>query len=407
MPSFTRTRDSLESTRDASKRTQPSPYASRSATVGYSMHRARRRGGRQRLRIAVVAPVWLPVPPSGYGGTERVVHVLVEGLVDAGHDVTLFAAGESSTRATLSCVYPKAPTERMDEAIPELRHALACFDRAYEFDLIHDHSGLVAISLAATTTTPVIHTVHVALDAERAAAYGACCRVSRRVGLISLSFSQRRSHPELRWVANCPNGLDLSAYPLGHDRDDYLLFLGRISPDKGCDRAIEVAHAVGLPLKIAAKCRQPEEQAYFRSAIEPQLDRQIQYLGEVGQAEKVKLLQNARAMLMPIDWEEPFGLVMIESMACGTPVIATRRGAVPEVIADGVSGIIVDDYHDMPTALLKADQLDRHKIRRHVEEHFSATEMVESYLRAYRSALSRSATDSFGEPPFAQRATPA
>jgi glycosyltransferase involved in cell wall biosynthesis len=387
MPLFIRTRDGLG---NAAKRTHLSRRESPGLAVGRSTQRPRPRVGRQRLRIAVIAPVWLPVPPLGYGGTERVVHTLVEGLVDAGHDVTLFAAGESSTRATLSVVYPKAPTERMDEAIPELRHALACFERSHEFDLIHDHSGLVATSLAATTSTPVLHTVHAALDAERAAVYAACCRLSRTVGLISLSFSQRRSHPQLRWVANCPNGVDLSAYPPGHDRDDYLLFLGRISPDKGCDRAIEVARAAGLPLRIAAKCRRPEERAHFRSAIEPQLDRQIRFLGEVGQAEKVRLLQKARAMLMPIDWEEPFGLVMIESMACGTPVIATRRGAVPEVIADGVSGIIVDDFRDMPAALLKADQLDRHEIRRHIESHFSATHMVRSYLRAYRSALDAS-----------------
>jgi glycosyltransferase involved in cell wall biosynthesis len=341
------------------------------------------------MRVAVLSPVWFPVPPTGYGGIEWVVSLLADGLVEAGHDVTLFASGDSRTRAKLVFVYDTAPSEKIGTSLAELHHALACYERAGDFDVINDHSGLPAAALSATVETPVVHTIHGPLDGEAGPIYEQIARVAPRLGLISLSLNQRRPKPDLPWVANCPNALDLAAYPVQPHRGEYLLFLGRMSHDKGAHRAIEVAKETGLPLKIAGKMREPLEKQYFETYVRPNLGWGIEYLGEVPHEEKVDLLQNARATLFPIAWEEPFGLVMIESMACGTPVVATRSGAVPEVIEHGRSGIIVDDHRQMAAAIAQADRLDPLECRRYVEERFSAERMVGDYVAAYETMLAR------------------
>jgi glycosyltransferase involved in cell wall biosynthesis len=341
----------------------------------------------EALRIAVISPVWFPVPPQRYGGTEAVVSLLADGLADAGHDVTLFASGDSQTRAKLSFVYEEAPSRRIGQTLPELRHCLDCYRRAEEFDVISDHAGLSSAVIGGLLETPVLHTVHGPMDGEGGEIYEQIAATAPPLRLISVSFSQRRPKPYLPWAANCPNALDLSLYPWRRRPGDYLLFLGRMSPDKGVHRAIAVAIEAGQPLKIAAKCREPEEMEYYREFVEPYLDDQIQYVGEVAHGEKVELLQGARAMLFPIEWEEPFGLVMIESMACGTPVIATRRGSVPEVIEHGRTGIIVDDYPEMVAALEDADALDPLDLRHAVEERFSPERMVDDYVRAFEAAL--------------------
>jgi glycosyltransferase involved in cell wall biosynthesis len=343
------------------------------------------------LRVAVVSPVWFPVPPTGYGGIEWVVSLLADGLADARHDVTLFASGDSSTKAKLAYVYDRAPSELIGRSLPELHHALACFERQDEFDVINDHSGLPAAALGGALERPVVHTVHGPLDAEGGVIYEQIARVSPQVGLISISLNQRKPKPSLPWVANIPNALDFSLYPVQPHPGEYLLFLGRMSPDKGCHRAIAVAREVGLPLKIAGKRREPKEIEYFEQYVEPHLDARMEYLGEVTHGRKVELLQDARATLFPIEWEEPFGLVMIESMACGTPVIATRWGAVPEVIEHGRSGIVVDDYRQMARALEDAEALDPLECRRYVEERFSPERMVADYVAAYRQAIERRA----------------
>ena len=342
------------------------------------------------LGVAILSPVWFPVPPTGYGGIEWVVALLADGLVDAGHDVTLFASGDSHTRARLVAVYERAPSEWIGRTEWELPHVLACLERADEFDVVNDHSGPLGLALGGLVDVPVVHTVHGPLDGQPGELYERLVRVAPDARLISVSLNQRRPRPHLPWLANCPNALDLSLYPVKPHRGDYLLFLGRMSPDKGCHRAIAVAAETGLPLRIAGKKQEPLEEEYFRELVEPHLNEQVEYLGEVNHGQKVELLQHARATLFPIEWEEPFGLVMIESMACGTPVIATRRGAVPEVIEDGRSGVVVDDYREMPAALEEAGALDPMECRRYAEERFSPERMVASYVDAYRAAIAGS-----------------
>ena len=340
------------------------------------------------MRIAVLSPVWFPVPPAGYGGIEWIVSLLADGLVEGGHDVTLFASGDSHTKARLESVYETAPSEWIGHTFWELRHAISCLARTGDFDVISDHTGLLGLALGSMGPTPLAHTVHGPLSGEPGALYERIVSIVPHAALIAVSNEQRRPMPELPWVATCANALDLSVYPFVPDRGDYLLFLGRMTADKGAHRAVAVALELGLPLKLAGKMREQREQEYFAELVEPHLGNGIEYLGEVNHGTKVELLQNARCTLFPIDWEEPFGLVMIESMACGTPVIATRRGAVPEVIQDERGGIIVDEWREAPAALERADELDPVECRRYAEERFAPERMVGDYVRAYEAAAS-------------------
>jgi glycosyltransferase involved in cell wall biosynthesis len=340
------------------------------------------------VRIAVLSPVWFPVPPSGYGGIEWVVSLLADGLADAGHDVTLFASGDSHTRAKLDCVFEEAPSERIGMTYWELQHAVNCFARHDDFDVVHDHTGMLGLALGSLLSTPLVHTVHGPLNGPPGELYARIVRMAPRAHLVSLSMNQRRPRPDLPWLANVPNALDLSVYPFRRERGDYLLFLGRMSPDKGAHRAVAIALEAGLPLKIAGKNAERAEREYFDSLVRPHLGPTIEYVGEVSHGEKVELLQHARATLFPIEWEEPFGLVMIESMACGTPVIATRYGAVPEVLENGRTGVIVDDWRHTAEALEQADALSSETLRQEVVERFSPERMVADYVAAYEAALS-------------------
>jgi glycosyltransferase involved in cell wall biosynthesis len=341
------------------------------------------------MRVAVLSPVWFPVPPAGYGGIEWVVSLLADGLVDGGHDVTLFASGDSHTKARLEAVYETAPSEWIGHTFWELRHAVSCLSRAGDFDVISDHTGMLGLALGSMGPTPLAHTVHGPLSGEPGALYEQIVSMLPHAALIAVSDEQRSPKPDLPWVATCANALDLSVYPFVHERGDYLLFLGRMTADKGAHRAVAVALECGLPLKLAGKCREPLEQQYFDELVRPYLSDTIEYVGEVTHGEKVALLQHARATLFPIEWDEPFGLVMIESMACGTPVIATRYGAVPEVIDDGVTGVVVDSWREMGAALERADAIDPQVQRRAVEERFSPARMVADYVAAYEATIER------------------
>ena len=338
----------------------------------------------------MLSPVWFPVPPDGYGGIESVVSLLTEGLVSRGADLTLFASGDSVTSAPHVHVFDEAPSEHIGETFWELNHALSCLERLHEFDLVHDHTGLLGLTLFGLATIPMLHTVHGPLEPVPGRMYRAACGAGSDIGLVSLTEAQRRPLPGLPWLANIENAIDPGLYPFAPTPGPGLVFLGRMSPEKGAHRAIEVAKRAGRPLRIAAKCREPAEQEYFEREIRPHLDGRIEYLGEVGHDEKCELLAEAHALVVPIDWEEPFGLVMIEAMACGTPVVALRRGSVPEVIDHGRTGLVVDDLEAMAAAVDEVGWLDPLELRREVETRFSPERFVDEHLAAYELLLERS-----------------
>jgi glycosyltransferase involved in cell wall biosynthesis len=344
------------------------------------------------VRIAQVAPLYESVPPQGYGGTERVVAALCDGLVDRGHDVTLFAASSSQTRAHLVECTPAPLRTRLDrtqmlEIAPRLHQTMleSVYDRAGDFDVIHSHVDLWTAPYArACTSTPTVVTMHGRLDTE----YMRSILVNYRdVPLVSISRNQRRpvSHLDLPWVANVPNGLDLTRYRRTiAPRGDHLVFVGRIHPEKAPAMAVEVARRSSRPLHVAAKI-DPLDVAYWESEIQPLFEREgVRFRGEILERDKPAFYAGASATLFPSDWPEPFGLVLIESMATGTPVIALRRGSVPEIVADGVTGFICDGVDEMVDAVARVEKLDREECRRHAAT-FSARVMCARYEAVYIS----------------------
>jgi glycosyltransferase involved in cell wall biosynthesis len=340
------------------------------------------------VKLAIIAPAWFAVPPVRYGGIEWVVSILADGLVDQGHDVTLFAAGDSQTKARLVTCYDEPPSMRIGLSLPDLHHALTCYAQADDFDLINDHSGPLGAALGAAVDVPTCHTVHGPLTGEPGDVYSLIGRVSPGVGLISVSDSQRTPLPGLNWLATCHNAIAVDAYPFQPANDGYLLFLGRMSPDKGAHHAVQVARDTGMPMILAGKMHDLEEREHFDQHVRPFLNDDIRYVGEVSHDEKVRLLQRAAATVFPIQWPEPFGLVMVESMACGTPVVATRFGAVPEVIEDFRSGVIVDRFEDLAAAVQRAAALDPAECRQSATERFSPERMVGNYATAYQRLIS-------------------
>lgn len=345
------------------------------------------------MRIAQVAPLFESVPPQLYGGTERVVSALTEELVARGHDVTLFASGDSLTAAKLvpcaerSLRLDGSARDHLAFTTMELAEV---FDRAGEFDVIHNHADYFAFPFARHSEAPVVTTTHGRLDlAETQRIY----RYFRDASLISISDAQRKPMPDLNWAATVHNGVDMTRFHLRRERGNYLAFLGRISPEKRPDRAIDVARTLDMPLKIAAKVDDVDRE-YFECAIKPQLAHPlIEFIGEIGDADKDEFLGNAFAYLFPIDWPEPFGLTMVEAMACGTPVIAMDCGSVPEVVADGVSGFVCDSLRDFMDAVPKAASLDREACRAYAETRFSAAAMADGYEDVYRRATRGSRTE--------------
>jgi glycosyltransferase involved in cell wall biosynthesis len=340
------------------------------------------------MRIGLLSPIRSAVPPDGYGGVESVVAVLADGLVAAGHDVTLFATADSKTRAKLVSVVDEPPTKPGRLADAEVEHAVECLAHASEFDLISGHLGVLGAALCGPSGTPSVHTVSDPVD-RTGPIWQRIAAVWPRTRLVSTSLRQQELAPELPWVGNCYNGLDLERYPFANEPGTYLAFLGRMSPDKGCLEAIEIARETGLPLRIGAKLAEPHEREYFGRCIEPELGDGIEYLGELSHKQKVELLGGALATLFPVEVEEAFGLVLIESMACGTPPIATREGAVPEVVEDGHAGILVDGAAEMADAVGRARGIDRRSCRDHVERRFSASQVVAAYEEAFDRLLER------------------
>jgi glycosyltransferase involved in cell wall biosynthesis len=335
------------------------------------------------MRIAQVAPLAEAVPPKLYGGTERVVAYLTDALVELGHDVTLFASGDSDTKATLCPIWPRAlrldPDVR-DHFAPLFMQLETVARRAHEFDLIHCHIDYFGYPLLRRLGTPYVTTLHGRLDLpELPPLY----RLYGDIPVVSISDSQRVPLPEANFVATVQHGLPQNLLSKGDGRGGYLAFLGRVSPEKAPDAAIRIAARAGIPLKIAAKVDRVDRE-YFKTTVEPLLGQaDVEFIGEIREDQKQEFLGNAAGLLFPIAWREPFGLVMIEAMACGTPVIAFENGSVPEVLEDAVTGFIVHSEDQAVEAVRRIGMLDRARIRSEFERRFTAQRMAQNYLKLY------------------------
>jgi glycosyltransferase involved in cell wall biosynthesis len=340
------------------------------------------------LKIGLIAPVAERVPPKKYGGTERVVSAIAEELVQRGHDVTLFASGDSVTSAKLESVSPQGLREmKITDAygvnIPTLLNVGLAYSRQVEFDILHDNVNPFSIPAAVIAKTPVVMTMHGVFTEINHDLYNL-----PGLNIVSISDSQRRFAPDLNYLETVYNGLEMEHYPFSATHDNYLIFVGRISPEKGTHYAIQVAQKLGMPLIIAAKLDSVHRD-YYRRKVKPHLSETIKWIGEVGEEERNQLFSRAYASLHPVVFPEPFGLVLIESGACGTPVVAFNQGAIPEVIQDGQTGFVVNTVDEMVEAVKKVNTIDRAFCRKYVLENFSAKRMVDEYLKVYEKLLDK------------------
>lgn len=339
------------------------------------------------MRIAQVAPLWESVPPKLYGGTERIVSYLTEELVRIGHDVTLFASGDSVTTARLESVCTHAL--RLNKGIfnrdaPMTMLMEQALGKTGNFDIIHSHLDFMGFPLARRNPTPTVTTFHGRLDLPE---LQPVFREYAEMPGVSISDAQRKPVSWANWQATVYHGLPSELYGFHPKPGAYLAFLGRIAPEKRPDHAIEIAKRVGIPLRIAAKV-DLADQEYFRTEIEPLLsDPLIEYLGEITDVDKDEFLGNATALVCPYDWPEPFGLVLIESLACGTPVLAYRRGSIPEIIEDGVTGFVCDGLDEMTAAIQRIPEIDRGRCRRSFDQRFTVERMAQDYVRLYERLL--------------------
>jgi glycosyltransferase involved in cell wall biosynthesis len=341
------------------------------------------------MRIAQIAPLFEAVPPKLYGGSERVVSALTEELVAMGHDVTLFASGDSVTSAKLDPPWPQAL--RLD---PEIRDWVATYHlmmeyvyrRAHNFDVLHFHVDYFPSALFSRQKVPFLTTMHGRLDLKE---FAAVYRMFPDVPMVSISNNQRGPIPDLNWVATVLHGLSPTLLHPVPARQEYFAFLGRISPEKGIERAIRIAGACGVQLKVAAKVDRADDE-YFKASVEPlirEAGANVDFIGEINDAQKPAFLSGAKALMFAIDWPEPFGLVMIEAMACGCPVIAFRRGSVPEVMEDGLTGFVVENVEEAIAACGRLHELDRARVRKRFEERWTARRMAEDYVRVYEKLI--------------------
>src|SRR5579859_4238358 len=338
------------------------------------------------MHIGLIAPPWTPVPPVLYGGTELVVDRLARGLVAAGHDVTLFASGDSSCPVPRRSALAVAQGWRIGQAVPELLHVTAAYQALADCDLVHDHTVAGPLYGERLVDLPIVTTAHGPLDGELGSLYQ---HYDPRIPIVAISHAQRRSSPAVHVDRVIHHGIDVNDFPFGEGRGGYCLFLGRMTEEKGPHRAMEAASKAGVPLLIAAKMREADECAYFEKFVQPYLNDRIVYLGEVDHDRKMALLADATALLFPIRWNEPFGLVMIEALACGTPVLAFPEGAAPEVIEDGKTGFLCQDEAEMAEAIAAVPALDRLACRLAVEEYFCTRRMVAEYVQLYRDVIDR------------------
>jgi glycosyltransferase involved in cell wall biosynthesis len=345
------------------------------------------------LRVAMLAPPWISVPPPGYGGVEAVVSVLSEALVRRGNDVTLFCAPGSISSARVVTLLEEAHPDEIERSLFEVDHvarAFAAIDLAREslrFDVVHDHCGFTGLAMADRLETPLVHTLHGQFTDATAAFYK---RHESKATLIAISRAQRAKAPQsMRGAAVIPNPIDVSGWPLQERKQDYVLWIGRMTAEKGPHRAIAAAREAGVPLVLAGVI-QPGQQSFFDREVAPHIDGdRVSFLGEVGGAPKRSLFAGARALLMPISWEEPFGMVMVEALACGTPVIAFPAGAARELVLDGHTGFLVRDESAMAGAIGRLGSIAASDCRAWVAEHCDVDVVAEAYESAYRAAACR------------------
>jgi glycosyltransferase involved in cell wall biosynthesis len=340
------------------------------------------------MKIAQIAPLWERVPPPAYGGIELVVGLLTDELVRLGHEVTLFASGDSLTLAKLVSVHPRAlrlDSTIRDSSIYEFLQLASVYEQAADFDIIHSHMGIAPLTSATLVATPTVHTLHGIFTPDNEKIFKHC----RKQPYISISNSQREPRLGLNYVDTVYNGIDVSSYEFYPQpiEPSYLAFLGRISPEKGTHLAIEIAKKTGQRLKIAGKVDVVDVE-YFEQEIKPHIDgKQIEYLGEANHVQKNAIMGGAYATLFPITWREPFGLVMVESMASGTPVIAMRLGSTEEVIVDGKTGFLCNNIEECIDSIDKIGSLNRYVCRQYVEENFSVQQMTKSYEAVYQQII--------------------
>ncbi len=336
------------------------------------------------MKIAMLAPPWIKIPPGGYGGIEWVVHYLTDALVDRGHEVTLFAPGDSATRANLVSPFPQQMPDRIGQTMYDVKNVASCFRRAGEFDVIHDHSGFAAVPFAQLIDTPLVHTLHGPFSGDNCAFYET---FHDSAHYVAISDYQRSCCPGLQYAGTVYNPIDVEGLPFVDrgDKEDYLLAFGRICADKGFHTAIEVAKRTGSRLIIAGAVQQVNRD-YYETVVKPEIDgEQISFVGEVSLTEKWNLFSKARAFLFPIQWPEPFGMVMIEAMAAGTPVLAFPEGSVPEVVSDGISGFVVGDIEEMIERVDAIDRIDSRKCRDYVKDKFSVDSAADHYEQVFQA----------------------
>ncbi|WP_205538725.1 glycosyltransferase family 4 protein [Mycobacterium kyogaense] len=337
------------------------------------------------LKIGIIAPPWASVPPPAYGGTESVVSELVAGLAAAGQEVILYATADSTVPVPLVRATARSTWDRIGHGEVELPHVMEGYEALTGCDIIHDHTLLGPSWALASGHHRVVTTSHGPLNGELNAIYR---RYAKRIPVIAISRDQAQRAPEVMVDRVIHHGLDPASYPVGNGDGGFLLFLGRMTPDKGVRQAALAARAAGRRLVVAAKSRENSEQAYFHDQVEPLLGDNVEFIGEVGGQEKLELLGAATALLNPIQWPEPFGLVMIEALACGTPVIASPTGAAPEIVDDGVTGFLCSDGDALVRAIGNVDQLSRRACRDAVVKRFSTDRMVRDHLALYRELVS-------------------
>ena len=327
------------------------------------------------------------MPPGSYGGIELMCFWLVEGLLARGHEVVLIGADQDGTEADFISTYENAPSERLGEPFPEVVHAARAAVALRELDpqIVHDNS-LAGPLLGFNGKVETIVTAHGPIEGDILRYYRL---LSEAVHMVAISDAQRKLAPDLSWAGTVHNAIRVEEYPFVEEKEDFVLFLGRFNADKGAHRAIDAAKAAGTPIVLAGKCSEPAEKEYFEREVRPRLGPNVEWFGEADTEQKKDLFSRARCLVFPIEWQEPFGLVMVEAMACGTPVVGTSWGSVPEVVEDGITGFVVEDAADLPAAIERSREIEPAACRRRAEDHFDVENMVTGYENVFRAVIER------------------